>query len=115
MVNRGVLFHDGIFIGTGYSGKELATNNTNYESLKNIGPLPRGNYIIEAPVQGTEKGPNAIPLTPNPNNKMFGRSGFMIHADSIEHPGFASDGCIVLIPSVREQIIQSTDKEFQVI
>jgi hypothetical protein len=37
-------------------------------------------------------------LTPNSANRMYGRSGFGIHADEIANPGkrLASTGCIVM-------------------
>ena len=37
-----------------------------------------------------------MPLIPSPTNEMFGRSEFLIHGDSLEHPGAASEGCIIL-------------------
>lgn len=45
---------------------------------------------------------------------MCGRSGFLIHGDSIAHTGQASHGCIILPRSVREQIAASGDDELEV-
>ena len=41
-------------------------------------------------------GPYVLPLTPLTVNNMFGREGFFIHGDSIDNPGNASNGCVVL-------------------
>jgi Protein of unknown function (DUF2778) len=46
-------------------------------------------------------------LTPDPSNDMCGRSGFLIHGDSVSHPGDASDGCIILSRAEREAIVKS--------
>ena len=45
---------------------------------------------------------------------MFGRDGFLIHGDSIVHTGQASQGCIILPRSIREQIAASEDDELEV-
>ena len=55
------------------------------------------------------------PMTPDPANEMFGRSGFLIHGDSLMHPGCASRGCIVLARPSREAIAQSGDQDLEVV
>ncbi len=47
---------------------------------------------------------NAIPLTPAPANRMFGRSGFFVHGDSNAHPGEASQGCIIMPLAIRRRM-----------
>jgi Protein of unknown function (DUF2778) len=113
--SSGVLLHAAAYVGVGYAGKELATNNANCSDIKDVGPLPAGFYTFGVPINHSELGPMAIPLTPDPKNQMFGRGDFYCHGDSLVHPGFASDGCIVMISSVREQISMSEDKQLQVI
>jgi len=82
------------------------------------GPIPRGRYTIGAvefaDVDGPH-GPFVLPLTPAAANEMFGRTGFLIHGDSIEHPGFASRGCIILARPTREAIAQSGDADLEVV
>ena len=50
-----------------------------------------------------------LPLTPFKVNNMYGREGFFIHGDSIDNPGNASNGCIVLNRQWRVMIAQSAD------
>lgn len=91
-----------------------AINNVTFESIPDVGPLPRGGYTFGIPVEGTHLGPLAIPLHPDPGNTMFGRSGFYCHGDT-EIPGAASDGCIVTDRATREAIVASSDKALNVV
>jgi hypothetical protein len=55
----------------------------------------------------------AFPLTPDPANAMYGRSGFYIHGAQINPtvPDTSSDGCIIQQHNVRlliEAAIQGT-------
>ena len=50
---------------------------------------------MDNPAVHLKLGAFAIPLRAAIDNRMFGRNGFYCHGDSIEHPGDASDGCIV--------------------
>jgi hypothetical protein len=102
-------------IDIGYSGMGLGKDNPEMEDVQNIGPLPIGKYIIGDAINGTHLGPMALPLTPVQGNIMFGRSGFFIHADSVVHPGQASEGCIVLSNAARSEIDESVDKTLEVI
>lgn len=86
---------NGEFIGTGYSGKEECKNNPNKQDVKFRGPIPRGWYTIEGPFDSEHKGPCCFHLVPDKTNEMFNRCDFEIHGDSIDHPGKASDGCII--------------------
>lgn len=79
------------------------------------GPLPRGIYFMQTPVDTTTHGPYVIWLTPDGANQMFGRSGFGWHGDSKEHPGLASEGCICSPRTLREMAWTSNDHRLQVI
>ncbi|MDC9595678.1 hypothetical protein [Xenorhabdus anantnagensis] len=45
---------------------------------------------------------------------MYGRNLFRIHGDSRENPGKASEGCIIVGPNARREIIHSVDRELVV-
>jgi hypothetical protein len=111
----GILSYGANEIGRGYSGSDLGKNNPQYESIPSTGPIPQGAYTIQAPVDDPHMGPFALGLTPDPDQDMYGRAGFFIHGDSIEHPGQASEGCIILSRAVREQIWSSGDTRLQVV
>jgi hypothetical protein len=74
------------------------------QNVKDVGPLPKGKYIVEDPEDGTHLGPKAFPLTPDPVNEMFGRGSFFIHGANVEHPALSSDGCIIMGPVTREYV-----------
>lgn len=109
-------------IEQGYAGGALGTrpdavNNKAYQYTPLIGPLPVGIYTMGTPVEGTHLGPLAIPLTPDPDNTMGGRSSFYLHADLIGKVGLraASEGCIVMSHATRLLVSQSTDRQLQVV
>jgi hypothetical protein len=93
-------------LGTGYAGHGEGVNNPTLESIHNTGPLPRGVYAINAPVNTATHGPYVMWLTPDPANQMFDRASFGIHADEIANPGkhLASTGCIVMSNAARAAI-----------
>lgn len=103
------------FLASGYSGAGDAKNDPRREQEHNIGPIPRGFYRIGSPVNSPDHGPHAMHLTPEPETEMFGRDAFLIHGDSREHPGAASQGCIILPRFARERITDSGDNKLQVI
>lgn len=107
--STGELLHDGEHKGFGYSGSGPGKNNAEMQDIRNVGPIPRGTYAIGEPHDSKSHGPYVLALEPSPDNEMFGRSCFLIHGDSIEHPGTASEGCIILSRFVREQIGTSGD------
>lgn len=111
----GQLSRDGEPIAKGYAGHGEGKNNPAMEQVANTGPIPRGNHTIGPPRNTKDHGPHVLPLTPHQDNRMFGRSGFLIHGDSKKAPGTASHGCIILGPLVRKQISQSGDTELQVV
>ena len=79
------------------------------------GPLCRGIYTMQSPVDTETHGPYVIWLVPDPANDMFGRGGFGWHGDEIEHPGLASEGCICSAPTLRKLGWGSNDHRIQVI
>jgi hypothetical protein len=90
----------------GYAGRGPGKNNPEAERLRNVGPLPRGSYLVYPPVYHPRLGPMAFLLHPVPTNAMYGRSGFLIHGDSPTKPGQASRGCIILGPAARAAIVR---------
>lgn len=98
----------------GYSGAGDCKNDPASQGVHNMGPIPRGLYTINPPVDTKTHGPYVMWLTPDPANDMCGRSAFGIHGDSVVHPGEASEGCIVAPRPVREQIWESGDDKLEV-
>jgi hypothetical protein len=99
----------------GYAGHGDGKNNPAMQDVKDVGPLPCGDYDIGEPYDNPHTGPYTMDLTPDPSNDMFGRDLFRMHGDSIENPGLASDGCIIQIRAIREKVGTSTDKKLRVI
>lgn len=102
-------------LATGYSGSTTGKNDPSQESVKNVGPIPRGRYTIGAPRDTKTHGPYVLPLTPDLGNELWGREGFLIHGDNLEFPGTASEGCIVLPRFARERLWESNDHDLQVV
>lgn len=101
-------------VAIGYAGRDAGKNNPPMQSVKGIGPLPRGWYTAGHPRNDSVVGLYAIPLIPDPTNEMFQRNSFFMHGDSKEHPGLASHGCIVLPRAIREKFSQSGCNRIQV-
>lgn len=99
---------------TGYAGLGAGRNNPELQCAKDIGPLPRGWYTIGPAT--SEPAPVTLPLAPDTANDMCGRTGFLIHADNVQRPGWASNGCIVILDRTkREQIRDSGVNRLEVI
>lgn len=117
--STGQLFDDGgALIATGYSGFGADKNQPANQSVADLGPIPAGEYSIGNPECVNAPGPHGpfvLRLTPAPTNNMFGRDGFLIHGDSVEHPGTASHGCIILPRAIREAIAKSDDSTLSVV
>lgn len=113
-VNSGMLKHNGERVAGGYSGAPEYKNNSQYECLKDRGPLPRGTYTITAPFRHPHAGPFTLRLVPAAANHMCDREGFMIHGDSTTEPGQASQGCIILPLQIRKKIWDSNDRDLRV-
>ena len=54
-----------------YAGNGAGENNADAQNQRNVGPLPRGTYTVEA--SSNRKGPVTRRLTPSRNNNMEGR------------------------------------------
>ena|SRR5271170_7328048 len=112
----GALYNpDGNIVAFGYAGKGLGKNNSAMQNIEGVGPLPCGIYAIGKPIDDAVVGKFALPLIPDPENEMFGRSAFFMHGENPAHPGQSSDGCIVQIFAIREKISLSPDQKLQVI
>ena len=104
----------GDHVATAYAGRDAGKNNPDMQNVKGIGPLPRGIYTAGEPHQDPVVGAYALRLTPDASNNMFGRNSFFLHGDSVEHPGLASHGCIVLPRPLREAFWASGDHTIEV-
>lgn len=114
--NTGELQQDGQHVATGYSGAGTGKNNPEMEALHNMGPIPHGAWtIVGPPVDTADHGPYVLTLRPARDTKTFGRSGFRMHGDSIESPGCASQGCVIMPRVVREQVWTSGDRDLEVV
>ena len=114
--STGDLTHNGKFIKTGYAGFGEGKNKSSMQCVRNVGPLPRGKYIMkELILKHRTCGEYVIRLEPDPGNNMCGRSGFLIHGDSTKHPGSASQGCIILDKKYRKDMWTSGNKILEVI
>ena len=105
---------EGKLIGTGYSGFGEGKNNPAMQAVPGVGPIPRGAYSIGPAFDSQAHGRLVMRLFPDHNTPELGRNGFLIHGDSIDHPGQGSHGCIVLGRQARMLIADSTDKRLLV-
>ena len=112
---NGRLSRDNALLTSGYSGASGSVNDPTKTNLGFVGPIPEGQYTMAQPVDTEEHGPYAIALIPDPANQMFGRYGFMMHGDSLQHPGQASDGCIIIARFAREYCWNSEDHQLKVV
>jgi hypothetical protein len=103
-------------VATGYSGFEEGKNNPAMQAVTNVGPIPQGDWTIEGPpINTAEHGPFVLILTPSADTNTFGRSEFLMHGDSIQAPGTASKGCIIMAREAREQVWNSGDTDLEVV
>jgi Protein of unknown function (DUF2778) len=100
---------DGKLMAIGYAGVGAGKNNPALQQEHAVGPLPRGLYQMQPPVDTATHGPYVLWLIPDGRNEMFGRGDFGIHGDSWEHPGLASLGCIVAPKFCRQRMWESGD------
>lgn len=113
--SSGILWDDrGLQRAEGYSGHGRGKNTPKHEALKNVGPIPRGLYVIGDPYNSQNAGPFFLPLLPSGHDAL-GRTEFGIHGDSVSRPGEASRGCVILPPYVRRFIHESNDRVLRVI
>lgn len=85
--------NDSTLIGTGFAGNGEGFNNPAMDHVQGVGPLPKGKYDIGEPYDNLNTGPFTLPLTPHPDNVMYGRSGFKIHGGA---PNMTSDGFVIM-------------------
>lgn len=109
-VETGSFGHNGVLIGRGYSGEGEGLNSVAHEQDKDVGPIPRGTWIIGKFFDDPGgKGPVVAHLSAAKGTETFGRDGFMIHGDNRERNETASHGCLILDKPVREQVKASGD------
>ena len=101
--STGHILRNGSIIAIGYSGHGVGKNNPECEAIADVGPIPKGLYVVGAIRDSANTGPLTIELNPL-HHTACGRSDFRIHGDSKAHPGEASHGCIVLSNAVRQLI-----------
>lgn len=112
----GRLYSDaGELVGVGYSGAPGHKNDPTAVMLKDEGPIPPGMYTINAPIDTADHGPYVMALTPDAANAMYGRDGFLLHGDNVHQPGTASEGCVIMARSVREDVWASMDHNLNVV
>lgn len=103
-ITGGELIHFGKLVARGYSGAIDCKNDPLSTHIPKHGPIPCGAWFIGPETITEGHGPVAMHLIPLSGTETFNRNGFMIHGDSKEHPGAASEGCLVLDRPTRELI-----------
>lgn len=98
----------------GYAGHGSGLNNPDMANVKNIGPPPVGLYSMGPWHDAPHFGPCVTLLSPVGHNA-DGRTGLMIHGDTVARNHTASDGCIVLGPVARHAMRDSGDTSLNVI
>lgn len=109
----GELLFNGKVVAKGYSGHGEGLNNPEKESVRDVGPIPRGEWNMGDAFKHETKGPLVIRLSPA-GHKAHGRDGFLIHGDNSKMDRSASNGCIILAKEVREKIAKSGAKKLVV-
>jgi Tlde1 domain len=114
-----LLKNHGEEVATGYAGGNGGAhpegiNNHDMQNVKNVGPIPCGYYTFGEVVLKSHLGPFAIPLIPDSDNEMFGRSAFYMHGDRADPPRSASDGCIIMSRMIRVMCYESNDRILRV-
>ena len=86
----------------GYSGAPGFVNDATAVRLSNRGPLPPGVYdVLPGEERHRRLGNPSFVLRPQPGADLFGRGGFLVHADNRRENQSASEGCIVADQSAR--------------
>lgn len=114
-ISSGLVSQDAACIGSAYSGAPGHVNNPADVALKAQGPIPPGIYHIGAPINDPQLGIFCLPLTPAPQNVMYGRGGFFVHGDNASKPPqSSSEGCIVTDHATRVLISRDPDELIEV-
>src|SRR5579864_6406044 len=109
--NSGRLFKpSGIEATQGISGDFLHANFPPSQGLQFAGPIPVGLYRI-GHAYPSHLGPFTMDLTPIGHNALD-RHDFRIHGTKGHH--WASEGCIILGPEIRQEIAMSSDRVLKV-
>lgn len=108
--HNGVLSHNDIDVGNGYSGNGKGLNNPAEQADHDRGPVPQGRWKIGVAFDHPRLGPTVMHLSPETDTKTFGRSGFFIHGDNKKMNHTASHGCIILSRDIREKLSTSLDR-----
>lgn len=115
---------NGAFITIGYSGAPMYCNDPSAECRVNEGPIPCGRYtIVGPPLDTKDHGPYVLRLIPDDaTHKRIAAMGrdplsFLIHGDSVKHPGTASEGCIITGHAARVKVwsLNATDNQLEVV
>lgn len=95
----GKLARDGVLLALCYAGRGFGLNDPFSQQVRNVGPIPQGQYILHkiegAAAKAKKLGPVIFYLEPFGSNQMFNRSQFYIHWDNGKRDYSASEGCIV--------------------
>ena len=112
----GELIRNGQTAGTGYSGNGMTPatgrNNPALEFIRNVGPIPAGRYEIGPAHNSPNTGPKTMNLTPVGHDAYL-RTDFRMHGNNATNN--ASEGCIIMPPDVRQQVIDSNDTDLIVV
>lgn len=97
---------NGTLAWIGYSGHGPGLNEPDHQHVSMVGPIPCGMYTTGTPINSKTMGPLAIPLYPDPENEMFGRTALFMHGDTAAQDFSASTGCIIAAWIIRKEIGQ---------
>ena len=120
--SSGVLTLNGLQLAHGWAGNHDGKNNPDLQTMRGVGPLPRGLYTLDGwEAQHDHLGPMVCHLTPDKSNNMRAsdgedRNGFYIHGPSTgANYGQESMGCIVLLRADRVSVKNSGETRLEVV
>lgn len=105
---------DGDMQATGYSGHGVGVDNPTDQNIPDVGPIPQGLYLIGQEFTHPQCGPISMRLDPMDGTNTFGRSGFLMHGDTISLDHTASHGCIIMDRITRTVVSISSDRVLSV-
>lgn len=111
----GELWRHGKLVARGYSGNGKGLNNPEAESIRGVGPLPKGLWRMEGIYTSKQVGPYAIILVPEDGTETYGRYAFRVHGDNSKGNKSASNGCLIFPRPIREQMWQFEDHKINVV
>lgn len=97
--------HNGNEYYLGYAGSLTGNgkNDPEKQHVRNVGPLPRGLYLMEE-VSHHDKFKRCIRLVPEDESIMFNRDAFYIHGFSSKKPDDSSLGCPIMSKNWRHAL-----------